>query len=115
MALLKNREYRPAISAFEGVLERDPQHLAAAHNVEVARAILVYLEQMREASDTGTGSEGADEVVFDKESEGGIAQVMGEKDRMKIASAEQWMRTVETSTAEFLSIRFALESMGDGQ
>jgi hypothetical protein len=46
--------------------------------------------------------------------EGGRAQAMGEKDRIKIESAEQWMRTVETSTAEFLSIRFALESIEEG-
>lgn len=114
MALLRGRSYRPAITAFEAVLKREPGHVAAAHNLEVARAILIYLEQMRAASDTGEGSEGADEVVFDKEMEGGVAQVIGEKDRMKIESAEQWMRTVETSTADFLSIRFALEAMEEG-
>jgi Ca-activated chloride channel family protein len=115
MALLKGRAYRPAIEAFETVVEAHPDHRAAAHNAEVARVILKYLEQMREQSDTGSGSEGADEVVFDEEMEGGTAQVMGESDRMKIESAEQWMRTVETRTADFLTIRFALESMRDGQ
>ncbi len=111
MALLRARAYRPAIDAFEAVVAGDPQHAAAAHNAKVARAILEYLELMREQSDTGSGSEGADEIVFDAEKEGGTAQTMDERDRIKIESAEQWMRSVETSTADFLSIRFALEEM----
>lgn len=110
MALVKGREYRRGITSFEVALERDPAHTMAARNLEVARAILAYLERIREDTDTGDGSEGADEIVFDKESEGGVDQVMGEKDRVKIESAEQWMRTVETRTADFLRIRFALEA-----
>ncbi|MBW2723231.1 MAG: VWA domain-containing protein [Deltaproteobacteria bacterium] len=110
MALVKGREYRPGITAFEAALERDPEHIAAAHNLEVARAILSYLERQREQSDTDEGSEGADEVVFDKEADGGTEQTMSEKDRIKIESAEQWMRTVETRTSDFLRIRFALEA-----
>jgi Ca-activated chloride channel family protein len=110
MALVKGRQYRPGITAFETALERDPNHPAAARNLEIAHAILVYLERAREQSDTGSGSEGADEVVFDKESEGGAEQTLGEKDRLKVESAEQWMRTVETRTSDFLGIRFALEA-----
>lgn len=114
MALVKDREYRAGISAFESALERDPEHRPAARNLEITHAILVYVERLREQSDTGEGSEGADEVVFDKEMEGGTEQVMGDKDRLKIESAEQWMRTVETRTADFLSIRFALEAVEEG-
>jgi hypothetical protein len=40
---------------------------------------------------------------------------MGAKDQMKIESAEQWMRTVETRAADFLSIRFALEAAKEGR
>ena len=111
IALLKIRRYRDGITAFEKALEREPEHADAAHNLEVARAILAYLERVREQSDTQEGSEGADEVVFDKESEGGTEQVMREGDRIKLESAEQWMRTVDTRTSEFLSIRFALEEV----
>lgn len=109
VARVKGREYRPGITAFEKALQRDPEHAAAARNLEVAKAILAYLEKKREESDTGSGSEGADEVVFDKESEGGLTTIVTEKVRLKIESAEQWMRTVETRTADFLSLRFALE------
>jgi len=110
MALVKDRRTRPGITAFETALERDPDHAAAAGNLEIAHAILIYLERLREQSDTGEGSEGADEIVFDKESRGGVEQTIGEGDRIKIESAEQWMRTVETRTSDFLRIRFALEA-----
>jgi Ca-activated chloride channel family protein len=114
MGLVKGREYRAGITSFEVALERDPDHTIAARNREVARGILAYRERIRGDTDTGDGSEGADEIVFDKESEGGVDQVMGEKDRVKIESAEQWMRTVETRTADFLRIRFALEAAEGG-
>ena len=110
MALIKGREYRPGITAFEVALERDPNHEAAAQNVKIARAILAYLERVRADSDTGEGSEGADKVVFDKETKGGEDQTLNERDRLKVESAEQWMRTVETRMGDFLSLRFALEA-----
>ena len=110
MAHVKIREYRPAIIAFETALARDPEHAAAARNLKIARAILAYIERVREQSDTKEGSEGADEVVFDKESKGGTEmQVTGET-KKKIQTAEQWMRTVDTRTADFLRIRFSLEA-----
>ena len=114
MARVKARQYRPGITAFEAALERNPDHVAAAHNLEITRAILAYLERVREESDTGSGSEGADEVVFDKESDRGTAQTVTAKDQIKIESAEQWMRTVDTQMSDFLSTRFALESVEDG-
>jgi Ca-activated chloride channel family protein len=115
LALVKARKYRPGINAFEKALERDPNHVQAAHDVEIARAILGYLEALREATGTEEGSEGADEIVFDKESQSGKATAMGARDQMKIESAEQWMRTVETRAADFLSIRFALEAAKEGR
>lgn len=110
VAFVKGREVRRGITAFETALARDPRHAAAAHNLEVARAILAYLERVREETDTGEGSEGADEIVFDAETEGGVEQTLREQDRAKLESAEQWMRTVETRTADFLRLRFALEA-----
>ena len=40
-------------------------------------------------------------------------KVTGETE-MKIETAEQWMRTVDTRTADFLRIRFALEAAKTG-
>lgn len=114
VAHVKGREYRAGITAFETALERDPDHTAAARNLEIARAILAYVEKAREQSDTGEGSEGADEIVFDKEAEGGFEIQISAEEQLKIETAEQWMRTVDTRTADFLRIRFALEAARSG-
>jgi Ca-activated chloride channel family protein len=114
LAYLKGREYRKGITAFETALEREPDHAAAARNLEIANAILAYLERVREQSGTEEGSEGADEVVFDKEAKGGTDTVITGATKMKMESAAQWMRTVDTRTADFLRIRFALEAAKAG-
>lgn len=111
VAYVRGREYRQGIEAFERALERDPDYAEAAANLQIARAILAYLERVREQSDTG-GSLGADEIRFDKESEGGTQQVFSAGDKLKLESAEQWMRSVDTQVADYLRIRFALEAAG---
>ena len=91
-----------------------PWQWAAAVGLGLERAgvetprVLAYLERVRSESDTG-GKLGADEVVFEPGAKGGVEQVMGGGDRLKLQSAEQWMRTVDTRMADFLSLRFALE------
>ena len=111
MAHLKSREYRPGIAAFEAALERDPDHAEAARNLEIARAILDYVERSREQSDTGEESGiGADDVVFDNEEGRGTDTTITSEEQMKMQTAEQWMRTVDTRTTDFLRIRFALEA-----
>jgi len=111
VASVKGREYRPGIAAFEKTLERDPDHAAAARNLEITRAILDYVETSREQSDTGEESGiGADDVVFDNESgRGAETRITGETE-LQVETAEQWMRTVDTRTEDFLRTRFALEA-----
>lgn len=113
MSHIKSRGYRPAIEAFETALERDPENAAAQRNLELARAILNYVEETREASDTGEESGiGADDVVFDnEEAKGTETQVEAQPDgEPGLQSAEQWMRTVDTQTKDFLRSRFLLEA-----
>ena len=111
MARIRSRGYRPAIAAFEKALERDQGHAAAARNLEIARAILDYVETAREQSDTGEESGiGADEVVFDNEAARGAETTIDGDSTMTMETAEQWMRSVDTRTADFLRFRFALEA-----
>ncbi len=110
MAHVRNRAYRDGIAAFETALERDPDHPTAARNLEIARAILAYVERVREQSDTGEESGiGADDVVFDNEAGRGAETTITGEDEPGMQTAEQWMRTVDTRAADFLRIRFALE------
>jgi Ca-activated chloride channel homolog len=111
VALVKGRSYREGITAFEKALERDPAHTGAARNLKLTRHILDYIETTREQSDTGEEAGiGADDVVYDNEAGKGAdtTQEYGNKD-VRPETAEQWMRTVDTRTSDFLRIRFALE------
>ncbi len=112
LAHVKSRGYREAIVAFETALERDPNYTAATKNLEIARAILAYVERTRDQSNTGEeGGFGADEVIYDSEAETGVESVVdtGSND-IDFLSEEQWMRTVDTQTGEFLRSRFLLEA-----
>ena len=111
LAHTRGRQYRDAIAALETALKHDPNHAAAARNLEIARAILAYIERVCEQSDTGEEAGiGADDVVFDNESSRGAETEITGSEQMKMETAEQWMRTVDTRTADYLRIRFALEA-----
>jgi Ca-activated chloride channel family protein len=113
MALIRTRSYRDAITAFEKALERDADHEAARHNLELARYILDYVETTREQSDTGEESGiGADDVVYDNEAARGTdtTREYGSSSDVQPETADQWMRTVDTRSADFLRSRFALEA-----
>jgi len=113
MAHIKNRQYRDGVRAFEAALERDPAYPGAAENLEIARRIVDYVENVREHSDTGeeTGI-GADEVVFDNESQRGADTQMDapQGEGVALLTTEQWMNTVDTRTSDFLRQRFRLEA-----
>ncbi len=113
MAHLKSRGYRDGVRAFERALEIDPEHEAAQRNLPISKAIVEYVETTREQSDTGedTGI-GADDVVFDNESgRGEDTQIeVPQEDAPAHLSTEQWMRTVDTRTEDFLKQRFRLEA-----
>ncbi|MEM9632570.1 MAG: VWA domain-containing protein [Pseudomonadota bacterium] len=113
MALIRSRSYRQAIAAFEKAVERDPENDAARNNLELARYILEYVETTREQSDTGEERGiGADDVVFDNEGNRGTESKQQQQSGEALPeSAEQWMRTVDTRTGDFLKTRFALEAV----
>ncbi|WP_150526077.1 VWA domain-containing protein [Roseibium sediminis] len=112
VAHMRSRAYRDGVRAFEKALDRDPDYPDAAYNLELAKHIVIYIERVREQSDTGEEKGiGADDVVYDNEAakgaettrEHGSGEVLPE-------TADQWMRTVDTRTSDFLRSRFALEA-----
>lgn len=119
IALLRNRKYRDGVRAFEKALERDPQNAAARANLEVAQAIVAYVESAQLAGDTGaeTGI-GADDVVFDNESGQGQDMVVERNagdGASQGLSTEDWMRAVDTQVGDFLASRFRLENARGAQ
>ncbi|MEO1555491.1 MAG: VWA domain-containing protein [Pseudomonadota bacterium] len=114
VALLRNRKYRDGVRAFEKALERDPDDASAATNVEVARAIVNFVENAQLSSDTGEESGiGADDTVFDNETGQG-EETEVEREEADVAaqglSTEDWMRAVDTQVGDFLATRFLLEN-----
>ncbi|RLK10678.1 vWA domain-containing protein [Ruegeria conchae] len=112
MARIRNREYRPAISAFETALERRPEWPEAQHNLEVSKAILDYIETTREQSDTGEEAGiGADDTVFDNDAaRGNETTVQAPKEGPQTLSADQWISSIDTDMQDFLRNRFLLEN-----
>ena len=111
MALIRNRQYRPAIAAFETALKRRPVYPEAQNNLNVARAVLEFVETTRVQSDTGedTGI-GADEVVFDNEADRGAdSSIVVPKEGAAPLTGDQWMSAIDTDMGDFLRSRFLLE------
>ncbi|WP_170608679.1 VWA domain-containing protein [Ruegeria arenilitoris] len=112
IARIRNREYRPAISAFETALERRPDWPEAQHNLAVSKAILEFVETTREQSDTGEEAGiGADDTVFDNEAgRGKETTINASVDGGQAMTADQWISTIDTDMQDFLRNRFLLEN-----
>lgn len=112
MARVRFRQYRPAIAAFEKALIRQPDYPEAQTNLDITKAILVYVEEAREAADTGEDSGiGADDVVFDNDdARGTTTQIEVPTDAAAPLTAEQWISSIDTDMQDFLRNRFVQEN-----
>jgi Ca-activated chloride channel family protein len=109
-ALFKGRDYRGAVKAFEQAVAMAPAWQEAGENLALARWTVDYIERQREQSDTGDESElSADDVAFDNEEDRGKTIEITRDSTIEQQSAEKWMRTVDTRTADFLRTRFRIE------
>jgi len=110
-ALMKNREYATAISAYEQAVVLAPDWAEARENLALARHVREYVERTREQSDIGNQPDmGADDYVFDNTRNRGQETEVSRESTLEAQSAEKWMRSVDTDTSEFLRSRFALEA-----
>ena len=115
-ALMHAFEYRTAIAAYEQAVTEAPDWPEAQENYELAIFTLEYIEQTREQSDTGEAAGiGADDVVYDNESQAGEETEVTRESVVEAQSAEMWMRSVDTETADFLRSRFLLEASRRGK
>ncbi len=116
MAEIKSRQYRPAVRSFETALIRQPDFPAATRNLEVAKAIVVYVETAREQSDTGEEAGiGADDIVFDNEAaRGADTQVEAPQEDSAPLTTDQWIQAIDTDMGDFLRSRFLLENSQRG-
>ena len=84
--------------------------------LEIAKAIDAYLNRVREQGDTGEEAGiGADDYKFDNTSGEGEEMVITGESKLKLESAEQWMRAVDTQPRDFLRTKFALEAATESE
>ncbi len=107
-AFMKSFEYSKAITAYEQAVAEAPDWREARENLALARYTLDYIEDNREQSSTGKLE--ADDVVYDNERNRGQEIEVDRESALQAESAEKWMRSVDTETAEFLRTRFFLEA-----
>lgn len=114
-AFMKSGAYGKAIVAYAQAVVEAPGWAEAQENLELAKFTLEYIERVREQSDTGDESElSADDYVFDNTKDRGTEMEITQESTIELASAEKWMRGVDTDTRDFLRTRFLLEASREG-
>ena len=106
-------DYQAAIDAYERALEARPDWPEARDNLELVRRLAERPAEEPQEEEGGTGSTLApDEIRIDETGErkgGEMAEVpLGELTDEQID--QLWMRQVQTSPADFLRIKFAVQA-----
>jgi len=111
-AQAQNHAYEKAIKAYEEVLAQQPDHAAAKTNLAIVRAALEAQEEKRRKQEEGSQPPDLppDESKVDPKQQGGKRIVVKPQDVTTAAAADAWMRQVETSPADFLKLKFAIQA-----
>ena len=113
----QNHAYEKAIKAYDDVLAVQPNNDAARHNKAIVEAALEAQEEKRRKKEEGETppDEKADEMRVDQKQKGGKRIQVQAEDLTTPGAAEAWMREVQTSPADFLRQKFAIQAAGAPQ
>ena len=101
-------QYDAAVASYDRALTRRPAWPEAEQNRAIAAGRADLLK--REGGDMGDQTLGADEIVFDKNKEGGQDTVVSEQQEAESGSMQAlWLRRVQTRPADFLKAKFAYQ------
>jgi Ca-activated chloride channel homolog len=117
-AQAQNRAYEKAIKAYDEVLKTQPGNVAAKTNRSIVLAALEAQEEKRrkqEQADPAPPDEKADETRVDPKQKGGKRVQVTPQDLTTAGAAEAWMRQVQTSPADFLKLKFAIQAASPRQ
>jgi len=109
----QNHAYEKAIKAYDEVLKAQPQNSAARANRAIVVAALKAQEDKRrkeEQDDSAPPDEKADEMRVDPDQKSGKRIQVTPQDVTTAGAAEAWMREVQTTPADFLKLRFAIQA-----
>jgi Ca-activated chloride channel family protein len=108
----QNHAYEKAIAAYDAVLKAQPDHAAAKTNRAIVLGALRRQEEQREKQEQGqTPPElPPDDTKVDPNQKGGQRVQVTPQDVTTAGAAEAWMRAVQTSPADFLKLKFAIQA-----
>lgn len=112
-AQAQNHAFEKAIKAYDEVLKAQPRNIAARTNREIVAAALKAKEDKRrkqEQDEPAPPDQKADEMRVDPDQKGGKKIVVTPQDVTTAGAAEAWMREVQTTPADFLKLKFAIQA-----
>jgi Ca-activated chloride channel family protein len=111
-AQAQNHAYEKAIKAYDAVLAAQPDHFAAKTNRAIVLAALKKQQEQRRQQEEGQNppSLPPDETRVDPDQKGGQRVEVTPEDVTTAGAAEAWMREVQTSPADFLKLKFAIQA-----
>jgi Ca-activated chloride channel family protein len=112
-AQAQNHAFEKAIKTYDEVLKVEPQNVAAKTNRAIVAAALEAKEAKRrqeEQNDPAPPDEKADETRVDPDQKGGKKIQVTPNDLTTEGAAEAWMREVQTTPANFLKLKFAIQA-----
>jgi Ca-activated chloride channel homolog len=112
-AQAQNHAFEKAIKTYDEVLKVAPGHFAAKTNRAIVMAALKAREEKRrkqEQDDSAPPDQKADETRVDPDQKGGKKIKVTPDDLTTAGAAEAWMREVQTSPADFLKLKFAIQA-----
>lgn len=109
-SLVMQGKYEPAIEAYQRALEQHPNWEAAETNLAIARGRWERIKQ--EGGNSTDGMLGADDVVFDQNSD---SNQEGQKIEQGASMSDQelqsiWLRQIKTTPRDFLRSKFAFQA-----
>jgi Ca-activated chloride channel family protein len=109
----QNHAFEKAIKAYGDVLAQQPDNAAARTNLAIVRAAFEAAEAKRrqqEKDDAAPPDLRADETKDDEKQKGGKRTEVKPDDMTTAGAAEAWMRQVQTTPADFLKLKFAIQA-----
>ena len=109
----QNHAWERSIKAYDEVLKTRPAHLAAKTNRAIVVALFEAQEEKRrkqEQDDRAPPDQKADEMRVDPNQNGGKRIQVTPQDVTTAGAAEAWMRAVQTTPADFLKMKFAIQA-----
>ena len=109
----QNHAWERSIKAYDEVLKAQPGHAAAKTNRAIVAALFEAQEEKRrkqEQDNSAPPDEKADEMRVDPKQKGGKRIQVTPEDVTTAGAAEAWMRAVQTTPADFLKLKFAIQA-----